>query len=132
MITVEKLPDEPIVIVNFLNPFDVNVDISELYSKLLQEFEGAPVPLWDITVALDVKVDFGEIVKGLALLTKGDFAILAHPNAAGYIVVADNQLIKLSAAALGQVQYGSISVQVVGTIEEAHQIVRQNIAMRRG
>ncbi len=132
MITVEKLPDEPIVIVNFLNPFDVNTDISELYGKLRQEFEASPVPVWDITVALDLKLNFGEIVNGLALLTKGNFSILTHPNAAGYVVVADSQLIKLSAAALGQQQYGGISVQVVETIEEAHQIVRQNIAMRSG
>jgi hypothetical protein len=124
-ISVEKLPDEPIVLVRITNPLDVSRDIPYLIQELERIFDASPEQLFDITDTIGLNVSFGELVAGMAALTKGKSNVLRHPKVSGYAIVADSGLVQLGVSALGQVQYGNISAKVVTTLDEAFVVARE-------
>lgn len=126
-IKVELLSDEPIVIVYFQNPFDVPTDIPAVSQHLNAIFDAANQPLWNITVASDLQISFGQMVEGLALMTKGELSAMNHPNIGGRCVVANQALVKLGAEALGQAQYGGFKMSIAETLEQALDKVRTEI-----
>lgn len=118
-ITVEKVPDKPLVIVRFLDPMDVRVDMPPFIEELKALFDASPEKLYDITVATDLHISFGDMIAGMAMLAKGEANVLSHPNAAHYYVVVNSDLIRIGASALTQGQYGGLPVTICKTEEEA-------------
>src|SRR5512138_1213802 len=112
-ISVEKLSDEPILLVKITNPLDVNQDVAYLMQELERICDASSEQLFDVTDTTGLKVSFSDLVSGMAMLTKGKRNILLHPRIIGYAVAADSGLIQLGAKALGQVQYGNISAKAV-------------------
>lgn len=130
-VSVEKLPDEPIVLVRFSNPFIANQDVPYLLQELSRVFDASPEQIFDITDSTGLETSFGEIVTALAEVTKGDHNPLRHPKVMGYAIVADSSLLQIGAQAIGQVKYGAISATVVKTLDEAFVVARETIAKRR-
>lgn len=126
-IYVEKLSDEPIVTVTVTEPVVVKHDIPALNYELSAVFDASPVRVWAVMIVKDPKMEFGELVRGMAMVTRGEVAALTHPNAAGFAVVTTHDMFRLAASALKQAQYGEIKVSVYLTQEEALASVRQKI-----
>jgi hypothetical protein len=126
--TIEQLPGEPIVLVTFANPFDIRTDIPLFVEELRAIFDASPEPLIDITDTRGLKIAFGDIVAGMAMLTRGTMSVLNHPNVARYIIVADSDLIRVAGQALGQRQYGNLRVSVVKDPGEAQRLAREAVA----
>ncbi len=129
-ISIETLPDEPVVLVKFSNPMDIRQEIPSFVEALREVFDASPEPLIDITDATGLKVSFGDIVAGMAMLTRGEMAVLRHPHAAAYIVIADSDLIRMAGNALTQGQYGGLNIKVVRTLDEALNLAREMIQAR--
>jgi hypothetical protein len=127
---ITRIPDEPIMIVHFLNPFDVAKDIAAIQEEVKLIYDAADQPLWDITIATDLHLSFGQMVEGLALITRGHSNVIKHPMAAGWIVVVNQSLIRLGAEALTQAQYGALRLLVAENYEEALVKARAQIRQR--
>lgn len=124
---IQHVPDEPIFIVYFDNPFDVRTDIPELSIQLNAIFDAADQPLWNITVATDLQISFGQMVEGLALMTRGELSAMNHPNIAGRVIVVNQSLIRLGAEALTQTQYGGFKLFLAERVDQALERVRSEI-----
>src|SRR6185503_3369671 len=118
---IDKLPDEPILIVSAVEPFDFKVDYSPFVHELLGLLEQSPEPVFEITDGRTIKLSFGEMVSMLAIVTRSDDSkhLEKHPKVRAWLVAVDNELLRMGANALGQAQYGGTAIPVFRTVEEA-------------
>jgi hypothetical protein len=128
-ITVEQLPNEPIVLVRVTDPFDVNLDIPYLIQEASRLFDASQEPLFDITEVVDLKGSFSDLVTSLSMLTKGRSSVWKHPNVMGYAIVMDSTLTRVAASALGK--DSATPVTVTKTLDEALVVAREAIEKRR-
>ena len=124
---IEKLAGEPIVRVKVSSPFDVRQDLPQLAQQLHAAFDAEEGPLWDITDVRDLSIGFGDMVYAMALMTRGELAVLNHPKLRRFVVIASSSLLLIAAKALGQQQYGAIPVMICETPDDALAVVRAEI-----
>src|SRR5687767_6710083 len=101
---IQKLPDEPILVVSAVEPFDFKVDYAPFVNELLGLLEQSSEPVFEITDGRTIKLSFSEMVGLLATVTRGDEAkrLEKHPKIRAWLLVADNELLRVGANALGQ------------------------------
>lgn len=128
-ISVEKLPNEPIVLVRVANPFDANRDIPYLIQEASRLFDASPEPLFDITEVVDLKGSFSDLVTALSMLTRSESSVWNHPKVMGYALVVDSTLARVAASALGRDR--STPVTVMKTLDEALVAAREAISTHR-
>jgi hypothetical protein len=127
-ITVEKLPDEPIMFVKVTAPYTVKEDVPMTLAEVKRHLDAATEPLWNVADAREFHIHFTDLVAILSMITRGDLAVMRHPNLAGAAIIANNDMLRLAANSLGQRQYGGINVKSFTTPEEALAHVRSRIS----
>lgn len=128
-ITVEQLPNEPIVLIRVSNPFSADRDIPYLIQEASRLFDASPEMLFDITEAVNVKGSFGDLVTSLSMLTRDGNSVWNHPKVMGYAIVVDSALARVGASTLGKDR--STPVTVTKTLDEALAVAREAIAKHR-
>jgi hypothetical protein len=123
--SIESRPDDLVIIAIMNEDFSTQHELPGYAEELKNKLDQLPQPSALITDLNSVSASFGDIVTGLSMLTKGELAVLGHPNIRENIVVTTKDLYSLSAKALGQAQYGARRVTVAKTLEEALDYVRQ-------
>lgn len=125
--TVEKLPNEPIVIVTYQEPFSIKDEIpaiKEDLENLAGQIEGH---MFDIHEATNLKLDFSKIVQALGTAfsrTKKP----AHLDRLTTIGVGSGPLFSLAEMASKQDQYGNYNIKILPTLEEALSFARSQTA----
>src|SRR5687767_3968306 len=101
---IDKLPDEPILLVSVITPMDIKADIGPFVEELISLLEQSPVPVYEIMDARPVKLSFSDMVDALAVATRSNdsMRINKHPKLRAWILVLDNDLLRIGANALGQ------------------------------
>jgi hypothetical protein len=127
-VTVEKYPDEAIMLICMINPFEFQTELPQMIDDMARVFEASSERLYTIIDATDLELGFSEMVMGLAELAKDQNAVMRHPKALGYVIIANNDTLRLAGQALTQKQYGSLAVTVVNDGNEAFALARQEIA----
>jgi hypothetical protein len=125
---VEKLPDEPILVTAVINPFKVSEEFPLYVEAVVKALDEASEPLYFISDAVGLKVTFGDVVSGLAFVTKGKVTYVNHKNMRKMIAIADSDLIRMAVNAVGQKQYGEYVAQVYPTTEAALEDIRKELA----
>src|SRR5688572_11529236 len=108
--TVEKLPKEPIMLVTFGETFSIKTELPSFSDQIQTIMDMSAEPLYNITDASKLKVSFGDMISVLAAMTRGQMAILRHPNTRKLIGVVGSDLTRIGAKALKQAQYGGLEV----------------------
>src|SRR5438105_1255172 len=126
-ILIEKQPDEPIITVLATSPIDFKTEIPPAMREFIAILDQAAEPVWDITEARNLPINFSEIVAVLGIISRADIGVVRHPKLAGIALIADNDLLRMGMRALGQAQYGSVQVKVFATLEEAFAFVRSTV-----
>jgi hypothetical protein len=126
----EKLPDEPIVMVSIVEPFDVKADYVPFANELLGLLDQSSEPLFAISDSRSLKLSFGEMVSMLGIVTRGDESrrLEKHPKIRAWLIVVENELLRMGANALGQAQYGGNAIPLFRTVEEALDYAGRQIA----
>ena len=99
--------------------FDLRVDTEPYLHEIqvmLDRMDGPTVYISDLR---GFELNFGDLTALMSVVTRGDTAVLKHPNLRNIILVASSNMIKLGVSALGQTQYGGLHASVVPTLEEA-------------
>lgn len=124
----ERLPGEPIIIHTLLPDYrmgkDARAAIQEM-AEIANEIEKKPVYI--IIVTYDMKLNFGDLVQGLAMATRGETAIFTDPNVR-LRMVGSGGLVELGVKAFEQRQYGGLDVRLYPTLEDALEGARQEMA----
>lgn len=122
--TIEKLPDEPIVIQTIRSDDTVveAPDSIDTMSELL-EAQGEPVFLiYDVSGAT---FTLDDILAGSNQASRSEKPILKHPKIREIIVVSASELIKLAAKGLSAPIFGHVAIRVFETLEGALAYCRQ-------
>jgi hypothetical protein len=125
---VEKLSNEPILVTAVENPFKVSEEFPQYVEAVVKALDESPEPLFFISDATGLKVSFGDVVSGLAFVTKGKVTYVNHPNMRRMIAIADSDLIRMAVNALGQKQYGGYRTEVYPSTEAALEAIRKELA----
>jgi hypothetical protein len=126
--TLEKLPDEPILLSVMGEAYDVGRDAPAACQQLFDLLETMDVPVFLVVDARKLTADFGDVVAGLGTATRKGVAVLRHPNIQEIVLVTTSGLVSMGAKALGQLQYGGLRSSVFETLDEALAYARDRVA----
>jgi hypothetical protein len=126
-IIIKRLPDEPIIFIEARNPIDLKVDMPDAITRFKALLDAAERPVWDVTDALGFTMSFADMVGMLGTISRTDLGVIRHRNFAGLALVADSDLLRMGLNALGQAQYGGLTVKTFATLDDAMAYVRTAI-----
>lgn len=127
MYTIKKYLEEPIVEFSVDEEFRVYDHLPSSIEEANQLLDTLEEPVYYVVDATNLQLDFGSAVAALAMLVKGELALFKHSRIHKIIVVGTGALLELSAKALGQEQYGGLTVYFFPTIDEALEAIRTEV-----
>ncbi|HEC22198.1 MAG TPA: hypothetical protein ENI95_04705 [Chloroflexi bacterium] len=122
--TMQRLPDEPILIVTRFDavPSDLP-DIFRLSLELKKEIEGTVYRIHDLS---RIDLDFSTMVEGMANASAKCEGSMRDSRFRD-ILVGSHELIQLASAAFQQKQYGGLTIPLFESLEEAVEYARLQI-----
>jgi len=117
---VEKLPDEPIVLVSIYSSAQING--MEIYPEsthsTLELFNSFKEPFYYILDLSDAKLDIAQAIIGANKGAGGSGGTLRHPMVKEILVISKSNLVRVAAKGLGSKVFGSLAVSVFETLDE--------------
>jgi len=124
---VERLPDEPILILTAGAEFSIKNDVlasAEEATGLMAEIPEGPI--YYVLDTHGLRINFSDLVSGLWQATRAT-NLLKEPRLQ-LVAVGSGTLIEMGIKSLSQAQYGGLSVPLFETIDEALTYIRQEIS----
>lgn len=117
--TISQKPNSPIIIATFADPFDTVNDGGAVAGYLLDALNNSTSNIYYIADMSGVKIEFSDLVMGLAAAYTTPGSPYANPRLKTY-TVANDDLIEFGAkAAAEQQQYGKVEVKFYRDVKEA-------------
>ncbi len=127
-VTVEKLPNEPIILCTYFEPAGPS-DQPVLWEQLATAVGGLDGPIYRITDLSRIKITFGNMAVAIAQEAKDKRPGSAADPRIRSVLVATGTLIELAAKSITQEQYGRIGAPALFTnLDEALNYCRSQIA----
>lgn len=122
---IEKLPNEPIVVIRFLANFNLKRDgeVALIRANDLLSVQETPVVL-----VADMQMpppSIEELISAINLSAR-QLELFKHPNVCGNIFISRNRLIGLAALGAKMPWLGGLNIKVVKTMDDALSHIRQN------
>lgn len=122
--TIEKLPDEPIIIQTIRSDSSVG-EAPDSMNTMRELLEAGDTPLFVIYDVSQASFGMQDIVSGSNEASRSERPLLKHPNIRETLVVSTSELVKLAARGMNSPIFGNIALKVFGTLEEALTYCRQ-------
>ncbi|MBN1310909.1 MAG: hypothetical protein JXB30_05760 [Anaerolineae bacterium] len=115
--SVEKLQEEPIVILKF---FEVDQSQpppteDEIYTVL----DPAPEPVFLIIDLSDIKLSLDQLVSSTNQTVRGGSSLFTHPNIRERLMVSTNPMLKLASKGMASKVFGNIKIQAFDNVADA-------------
>lgn len=131
-ISATRLPDEPIIIVKYIDPPDPPdeqaAETSHQMSALMKDIEG---PVYRINDILDYDLQFSDMVLGMAAEMRGGLPGTVSDSRVHTVTVGSSELVRIGTEAAKQSQYGEIDIKLFTSIDDALSYVREEIAKNK-
>lgn len=126
--TVQKLPNEPIVLDKVSADYRLSVELPSAISKLFELADGLIEPVfWIVDVSEVKEMTIEDILTGTELLIKGKKPLYRHPNIREVLYVSTSRLIRMAAAGLASEIFGNLKISVFDNLESALQYARKQL-----
>ena len=129
--TIDKLPDEPIIVVAILEKFNFGNDMAEGNKPAFELLDSLDSPVFWIVDLRRANMRLGQLVTSSNIVTRGEEdkrALWHHPMIKETILVSTVGMIKLAAKGLSSDVFGNLSVKAFDTLDEALEYARSKIA----
>jgi hypothetical protein len=123
--TIEKLPDEPIVIITLNESFSVTAHQDQSILDLRKTFDAQPEPVIYIQDLLLLTITFSELAELASLLTRTPTALFRHPKIKKIISVTTDKALLLTYKGLRTDLFGRIDITAVDTLDKALALARE-------
>jgi hypothetical protein len=124
--TVERLPNEKIVVFTFGKDYQPGKDSPEMVATIAGKLGADETGVYVVYDARDLKMSFGDLVIAMANQAQKAAGTMAdtrmHP-----VTVGTSEMLKLGNAAFAQEQYGGIKIPMFDSIEAALQYARDQL-----
>ena len=127
----DRLPGEPIILGIFGNEYDIRRDTPLFNHQMADLLAKSDRPTYFICDMINMKLTFSDMVAGLAMVTRGEMAVMRHPRLARIMVVSGSELVRMGARAMTQAQYGTLKVMMCDSIYDAQEAIHADIARQR-
>jgi hypothetical protein len=126
--TVQKLPNEPIVLDKVSADYRLSVELPIGISKLFEVADGLTEPVfWIVDVSEVQDMTIEDILTGTELLIKGKKPLYRHPNIREVLYISTSRLIRMAAAGLISEVFGNLKIRVFENLESALQYARKKL-----
>lgn len=122
--TIEKLPDEPIIIQTIRSDSSV-AEVPDSMGSMRQLLEAGETPLFVIYDVSQASFGLQDILSGSNEASRSERPLLKHPNIRETLVVSTSDLVKMAARGMNSPIFGNIALKVFDTLEEALAYCRQ-------
>jgi hypothetical protein len=126
--TVEKLPDEPIILVTVKGRFDLRT-AKATFRDIAELIEGMKPPVYRITDFQQMQANFPDMLAIMKAVSRGPAGSPTDPRIIG-IFVGNHPMLQLAVSMLKQKQFGGLSIPLFKSVDEALSYVRFQIANR--
>ncbi|MDX9990741.1 MAG: hypothetical protein RBS68_01710 [Anaerolineales bacterium] len=124
--TLQKLPNEPIIVDSMSPDYNLSVELPQALPKLIETLEQLTEPVfWIVDVSKVEKMSVEDLLVGTDLLITGQNPLYRHRNIREAMYVTNNQMIRMAAAGVSDEFFGNLKIQVFETLEAALQYVRK-------
>jgi hypothetical protein len=129
-VTVERLPDEQIVILTFGRDYVVGKDSMEMVQAINSNIDERETGVYVIYDARDLKMSFADLVIAMANQAQKAAGTISdvrmHP-----VTVGTSEMVKLGALAFKQEQYGNVTIPMFDKMEDAIKYAREQLKKRK-
>jgi hypothetical protein len=112
---VKILPNEPVVFISIVPPFDPINDVSQAYSTAAQLSQSIPGTVFMLSDVSTLSLSLDDLINGLGMLRH----ILPKEDRFRFIAVTSDELAKFGVQAMKQAQYGKTDIRVFPSLNEA-------------
>ncbi|MEM6283290.1 MAG: hypothetical protein AAF787_13935 [Chloroflexota bacterium] len=123
--TINKIPNEPIIVVTLYDPF--TVEDARQTAIDIQQYRSDDYVSFMISDASQITSPFSQMVEIMGEVA-GEGAGKINDPQMRVVSVGTDEMVKLSAEAYRQEQYGSADVQIFSNVDEALTYVRRAYA----
>lgn len=122
--TIEQLPGEPIILASFQADWDTVRDTDAALAIVNQILSAAQSPMFYIVdVTIEPRFNLDDLMFVSQRITRGQNAIMQHPNLREHMLVTHNPVMQRYSKALP----GSVKARAFDTLDEALDYVRSQI-----
>ncbi len=125
--TVEKLPNEPIILDILNADYNRATDANSHLEELLNLLEAQRTPVYLIFDISEVAFSLDDIMQGIKLATK-QYQVFKHSNIRENIFVTDSRFMKLASDGMRNPIFGSLSIRTIETRDAALAYARAQAA----
>ncbi len=129
--TVEKLPDEPIILSILFPQYSVARDMPESDNVSRAILDATDHPLFIVADTTQISFTLEDVLLASSQGARGQTALWHHPMLREFVLVSTHQSIKLAARGLNSQIFGNLAVKVFDTLEEALAYCRKQTAVER-
>lgn len=126
--SIEKLPDEPIIICTIEPGFDPWRDFPAFWAQLDAAIAGLPGPIYRINQFKREEVNFSNLLAGLAEETRSGKPGSAADPRIRFLAVSRSALREMTRTSFLQEQYGHITIHIFDAVETALAHARAELA----
>jgi hypothetical protein len=116
--TVQRIPNEPIIVLKVMNPFNPAKEVPEQNAEIAKLSQGVTPPVYLISDLSELKISFSDLVVSLAEVKRDEESAFNNKNLVT-LTVGSNEMVRLSVEAAKQKQYGGVNIQIFGSVDEA-------------
>jgi hypothetical protein len=125
--SVTLVPNMPVLHIKINDDYSVGDDMVPSFTAAKELLDTLDEPVYYLNEIGDIGVSFSDLVQLMGNATKGQLDILKHPMIKEIIVVSQHTLLQLGGRALAQKQYGRLTANIFGSVEEAWKYINQEI-----
>jgi hypothetical protein len=126
--TIQKLPNEQIVVDTMSPDYHLSVELPQGISKLFEVADGLAEPVfWIVDASVVKEVTIEDLLTGTELLIRGKNPLYRHRNMREVLYVSTSPMVRLAAAGLANELFGNLKIRVFDNIESALQYARKQL-----
>jgi hypothetical protein len=125
--SVEKLPDEPIIIAVAFEEFDWKHDLPDSSLEVKQLLDEQPLKVFYIADFQQTHMGLNDLIFAANFSARSGTNVLHHPKIYKFLAVTTNRAIALANQGLSSEVFGAVPVKVFPSIDEALIYAREHI-----
>ncbi|MCU0463549.1 MAG: hypothetical protein MUF38_03160 [Anaerolineae bacterium] len=124
--TVEKLPNDPVIVQTFNEDYDLANEIKLSNAKMFETLDAVTEEKVYLVDVFKFDISFEDIIKGANIVARGERPLWHHPKLKQIILVTEDSALRLAAEGMESSVFGGLKIPVFSTVEEALVYTRAN------
>lgn len=124
--TVEKLPNDPVIVQTFNEDYDLANEIKLSNAKMFETLDAVTEEKVYLIDVFKFQISFEDIIKGANIVARGERPLWHHPKLKQIVLVTEDPALRLAAEGMESSVFGGLKIPVFATVDEALVYTRAN------